>query len=818
MPTINSFPINTKTFEELKLLTNAQSTQLDRVLVYDESDGVVKAQTLGERDKGKVIPIDNITEFSSIDYPSLSDRQQFHLNSFAPNGVIGGGPLAWSPDLPKSLHDGVKYFSPTVPVPTDFNDPVQIQNYLDGIGEEFPTEDGVFALTLYSIASSESPVTDGQLVVFDGPSGNAIKKGPIPTELGVNLIELGAPGETSFAQFNNDGIVSLRTINQTKTDLSIPSDTIASLGEKISGPSSSANDQVALFDGISGKLLKAGQTLTQIFNGWLVQLYNNFPRTVNAFSDLSATPSVGAGQIIQTKGHTVPGLGSLKYISKSGSVTNNGGTQCNSATAGIYWDAILDGFLSPLMFGAVGDGIANDLVPIQAMFATTAAGHRNFNFEGKLYFLGSISVYKNAKFTFNNVDNLRIYGNPNFKVTTAFATQDIRYESIFLFIDCSYLYCECKASGEAGFDTEAPQPSGIVGISLLSDTKDAHTVELHSTVSYGVSAIRGDAAWTVDGYYAGRARLPSDPYYTNIKYTAQTYYTKYGVNFNSCGDNQQGEVVTTLATRSYFITGISNAKVTVNSHKQRSITDILIKAYRDNVNNISVIYNQTESNSTEDAIAIEHDNELQNTKIDNVTIDATIDRPAGNILMLGTVDILTTTYRATTTTITSNIDIRVNGFPPAAGFGMRIRTQQSVPAIIRTNRIFELFGNTSRGYTLQTGSDVRALSQSTTPSISLLFDSVKSSVISALVNVRNTSDYTDVNAASTYSAIWHVNFYRLSAGAGAIVSSSVIYKIFTGTEPIISFSVVNGALVISSNMPGANCALSASASASGDRF
>lgn len=181
MPEINSFPIQTKTIDELDNLTNEQSSSLDRVIVYDESVGVWKSQTLGERDKSKVIPLDNITAFPNLIVSGFSDRQQFHLNSFAPDGVTGGGSLAWSPNLPKSLHDGKNYFSPTVPVPTDFNDPVQVQNYLDGVGEEFPADNGVFALTdkIAANAATEQEILEGQandkFLTPNGASGSLLR-------------------------------------------------------------------------------------------------------------------------------------------------------------------------------------------------------------------------------------------------------------------------------------------------------------------------------------------------------------------------------------------------------------------------------------------------------------------------------------------------------------------------------------------------------------------------------------------------------------------------------------------------------------------
>lgn len=123
----------------------------------------------------------------------------------------------------------------------------------------------------------------------------------------------------------------------------------------VRGPSSSINDQLAFFDGPTGKLLKAGQTIAQYFasylDAFLVTLYNVFPRQIEAFSVLSSTSAI-VGQRVSTKGHTQPGIGALAFVAKAGSVANNGGTRCNSATPNVYWDAVVpDGGFTIFHFG-----------------------------------------------------------------------------------------------------------------------------------------------------------------------------------------------------------------------------------------------------------------------------------------------------------------------------------------------------------------------------------------------------------------------------------------------------------------------------------
>jgi hypothetical protein len=85
---------------------------------------------------------------------------------------------------------------------------------------------------------------------------------------------------------------------------------------------------------------------------------------VATYADIALT-TLAVNQIISTRGHTLPGVGSLSFIGKAGSVTNNGGTQINSATVDVYADAILGDFLSSEYFGSIADG-SDETAEVQA--------------------------------------------------------------------------------------------------------------------------------------------------------------------------------------------------------------------------------------------------------------------------------------------------------------------------------------------------------------------------------------------------------------------------------------------------------------------
>lgn len=91
--------------------------------------------------------------------------------------------------------------------------------------------------------------------------------------------------------------------------------------------------------------------------------------TVATFAALASTPAT-AGQIVTIKCHTSGVLGSGQFEAVSGSITNDGGTQINSATVGIYWKRINFDFITPHMFGSLyngsDDGVGFNLARIYA--------------------------------------------------------------------------------------------------------------------------------------------------------------------------------------------------------------------------------------------------------------------------------------------------------------------------------------------------------------------------------------------------------------------------------------------------------------------
>lgn len=78
-------------------------------------------------------------------------------------------------------------------------------------------------------------------------------------------------------------------------------------------------------------------------------------RMVGTFADLATTAAL-PGQIVETKGHTISGVGGQKFQDMPGSIVNNNGSQINNTvTAGRHWKAIYPK-KNPYQFGFVDGG------------------------------------------------------------------------------------------------------------------------------------------------------------------------------------------------------------------------------------------------------------------------------------------------------------------------------------------------------------------------------------------------------------------------------------------------------------------------------
>lgn len=142
------------------------------------------------------------------------------------------------------------------------------------------------------------------------------------------------------------------------------------------GPASAVDGQIALYNGVTGRLIKAGPSITAL------------TRKVDSWADIASLTGTD-GEMFYLKGHTPiigatnPYRGGGWFQIRTGSVTNDNGLQRNIATANRYAQRLDTDITTPYMFGAYGDGVNNDCDP----FRYNIAASKNIYLPGGSTFL-----------------------------------------------------------------------------------------------------------------------------------------------------------------------------------------------------------------------------------------------------------------------------------------------------------------------------------------------------------------------------------------------------------------------------------------------
>jgi hypothetical protein len=99
---------------------------------------------------------------------------------------------------------------------------------------------------------------------------------------------------------------------------------------------------------------------------------------VSTIADLRSLEPAFAGQQCELLGHTVAGIGGGAFYAEFGSVAADDNGITVVTTGGKRWVRRIEGFVTPQMFGVIGDGVADDTDVFQALINAvrcTVAGH-----------------------------------------------------------------------------------------------------------------------------------------------------------------------------------------------------------------------------------------------------------------------------------------------------------------------------------------------------------------------------------------------------------------------------------------------------------
>ncbi|WP_447801182.1 hypothetical protein [Pseudomonas kilonensis] len=460
--------------------------------------------------------------------------------------------------------------------------------------------------------------------------------------------------------------------------------------------------------------------------------------------------------------------------------------------------------LDPWMYGAVGDDVANDLASIAKAVSRLGVISKTIDFRNQSFYCGPITVNEAALFTITEKDNIRVEGMPKIRVDNQLGTSPaLQYTSIFEVIDSNDPYIECHAISDS-HDKSAPR--GPVAVNFKNVSKTVRGGRVVALCEKGLGAFQ-----TRRIKDAAIKRDPLDPTWHGVTYEVEVVDCEYGVRLVASGDGYQGRIKSLRAGRSFFPVGVNNHICHIDSEAPELISDVLIKAYADNVENIVVFLNQRNADGAAWPVTIEHQNNTGDTSITNIQLYLNITGRVNSrvfvtgettkeYVRVGSVFNSSGTLQTSTTCITDNIFIR--GAPKSLGVvtGIRDPILNLPTATTNPGRIFVDFIDTQRttnGFTIINGGIFKAKaagSLATNPARVDLRDCYPSGG-TFFVETHLNANFADNTMANSLSRGDLILLAMDSAGAGSIIGTTSIYSHARGTAPTVTFSVVSGTLV-----------------------
>lgn len=284
--------------------------------------------------------------------------------------------------------------------------------------------------------------------------------------------------------------------------------------------------------------------------------------------------------------------------------------------------AKLRSFVTPIDFGAVGNGVANDRTAIQNMLTAQGTSNILIDLGGKDYYLGSVTS-PGAIFVLTGCSGVTIKNPGKFLVDNNIPLSDtnVAWCSVFQFVDCEQVDVDVNVVGSA-FNSDYPKGITAVEITTTKNSTKSTKYKIRSRLTNGIAALEinrppADLA---------AAPLASPVYATDFVVDVGATNTEYGMRCVYNGVNLHGEINTNNVVRSYFVTDTSSHKVRVNSLNHAKFTDVLLKSYYANVSNIWVWYSGVLYSATSyAALTLEFQNDTQNTSIKNIHASIDID-------------------------------------------------------------------------------------------------------------------------------------------------------------------------------------------------
>ena len=303
-------------------------------------------------------------------------------------------------------------------------------------------------------------------------------------------------------------------------------------------------------------------------------------------------------------------------------------------------------------FGAVGDGVADDTVAIQAAIAYCKANNaKTLTFIGsETYYLGTFPNTTGAVKLTIDFDNFFLDTNNCLFTATYNSDPSLAASSKMTLVKVSQadevVIGDFRA--EADYCERTGTQQGITAILVENSTANSRNLKIGK-----VSGLRLLSCLTVGSANPASYRFRS--------ITAERFFNDsgyYTVNCADNGDDLVANIYSNNGVRSYFVYGVTGHSVNVYSSNHFKFTDILIKRYEYDTKHIKVFYSCPVDLSSNAAISIEHENASDNGTISDVTIDLVVQKsnaanPTINFVSFDAGG----TVRTTTKSVTNNITI-----------------------------------------------------------------------------------------------------------------------------------------------------------------
>lgn len=496
--------------------------------------------------------------------------------------------------------------------------------------------------------------------------------------------------------------------------------------------------------------------------------------------------SLSSGQIAQTNGYTTIGdTGAARYLIQTAAEFGGTPDEKGDHTLANTNVAVLqhNGIVHPTMYGAVGDGVANDLASLQAMvtasqsskFKISSSPDNNFNL-GTFPDVGAAPLFVITAdgFTWDT-------GNCTFTVgaslDAAYAASSV--QSIFKLEDVSNV-----TLGDyiliANQIQRTPTRIGVTNIWINSTAKNHGNISIGAITTTKCLANIICTSGTPASFRASGI---------TCKYSKNTG-GYYNINFADNGDNFSAVINSDDVIRSYFVYGISNHKALINSINHGTFSDVLISRVLRDTRNIDLVVNSVADSSTDQTINFNHVTDDTDAIVSDVNIKFSVTKSSAANPTIGFQSFTAASSPlATTTNRFDNIRLEGTTNSSTPILLSTDMTGETISRIYATAELMRLLSDTQK-YMFKTSGSKRVAASNASGGMALKFHAPDLKLVPSWGRLWiSGADNASASAAEYYQAAYDVAFTVASDGSTIITATQIVGTAFTAGAlgPTVTF-------------------------------